>query len=352
MDMALSKVIPNETVKRLRQLLDGSHNILITCHVRPDGDAIGSSFGWYHTLKAMGKDVNVILPDRMPKSLEFLPSTKDAVIYTQHKDYADRLMSEADLVLCCDFNAWSRLGNLGTAMSESPAAKVLIDHHQKPQIDVALLISYPDMSSTCELAFRLICDLGWYLDMPRDAAQCLLTGLITDTQNFTVNCNNPEIYQIMIKLMEKGVDKSEILWEAVKLTTYSAMKLNAFAIAERMEIFPKYRGALISLTKEDLERFDYQKGDTEGLVNEPLRVRGLVYSIFLREDDDCIKVSMRSRYDYPVSDMCEDLGGGGHRMAAGAEFTGTMEECRMAILAEMEKYARLVPPNIDKLELK
>ena len=152
--------------------------------------------------------------------------------------------------------------------------------------------------------------------------------------------------------MEKGVDKSEILWEAVKLTTYSAMKLNAFAIAERMEIFPKYRGALICLTKEDLERFDYQKGDTEGLVNEPLRVRGLVYSIFLREDDDCIKVSMRSRYDYPVSDMCEDLGGGGHRMAAGAEFTGTMEECRMAILAEMEKYARLVPQNIDKLELK
>ena len=109
---------------------------------------------------------------------------------------------------------------------------------------------------------------------------------------------------------------------------------------------------MICLTKEDLERFDYQKGDTEGLVNEPLRVRGLVYSIFLREDDDCIKVSMRSRYDYPVSDMCEDLGGGGHRMAAGAEFTGTMEECRMAILAEMEKYARLVPQNIDKLELK
>ena len=332
MDMALSKVIPNETVKRLRQLLDGSHNILITCHVRPDGDAIGSSFGWYHTLKAMGKDVNVLLPDRMPKSLEFLPSTKDAVIYTQHKEYADRLMSEADLVLCCDFNAWSRLGNLCTPS--------------------ALQISYPEMSSTCELAFRLICDLGWYLDMPRDAAQCLLAGLITDTQNFTVNCSDPEVYQVMIKLLEKGADKSQIMWEAVKLTTYQAMKLNAFAISERMEIFPKYRGALVYLTKEDLDRFDYQKGDTEGLVNEPLRIRGVVYSIFLREDDDCIKVSMRSRYDFPVSDLCEDLGGGGHGMAAGAEFEGTMDECRKAIMDEMEKYAHLVPKNIDKLELK
>lgn len=352
MTMSLEQIFPREKVRELKQLLEQSDNILVTCHMRPDGDAIGSSLGWYHMLRARGKNVSVIIPDRMPKSLEFLPSTSEVVVYTQHKQYADRLMGEADLILQCDFNAYYRQGLLAEEMEKSPAVKVLIDHHQKPSIDSQLVFSYPEMSSTCELIYRLMCDLGWYMDMPDTTAQCLLTGLITDTQNFTVNCGDPEIYTVLEGLLHKDVDKSQILWEATKLTSYSAMKLNAYAISEKLEVFEQHRCGLITLSADELKRFNYQKGETEGLVNEPLRIRGLVYSIFLREDDDCIKVSMRSRFDFPVSDMCEELGGGGHLQAAGAEFKGTLEECRNTIIDMMGRYDDRLLHKLDKLELK
>lgn len=348
--MGLDKIFPKEKIQELKQLLDQSSKILVTCHMRPDGDAVGSSMGWYHMLRALGKEVYVVIPDRLPKSLEFLPSTSEIVVYTQHKQYADRLMTEADLILQCDFNAYYRQGNLGAEMEKSPAVKVLIDHHQKPDIDSGLVFSYPDMSSTCELVFRLICDLGWFMEMPDSCAQCLLTGLITDTQNFTVNCNNPEIYKILEKLLEKDVDKSQILWESTRLTSYSAMKLNAYVILEKLEVFEQHRCGLIILSSDELKRFNYQKGETEGLVNEPLRIRGMVYSVFLREDDDCIKVSMRSRFGFPVSEMCEELGGGGHLQAAGAEYHGSLEECRKKIIAMMDLYDDKLPQKLDKLE--
>lgn len=352
MSMSLEQIFPKDSVRELKQLLDQSDNILVTCHMRPDGDAIGSTLGWYHMLRARGKNVTVVIPDRMPKSLEFLPSTSEVVVYTQHKQYADRLMNEADLILQCDFNAYYRQGNLAAEMEKSPAFKVLIDHHQKPMIDSQLKFSYPEMSSTCELVYRLMCDLGWYMDMPDSTAQCLLTGLITDTQNFTVNCGDPEIYKVLEGLLHKDVDKSQILWEATRFTSYSAMKLNAFAISEKLEVFEQHRCGLITLTADELKRFNYQKGETEGLVNEPLRIRGIIYSIFLREDEDCIKVSMRSRFDFPVSELCEELGGGGHLQAAGAEFNGTMEECRKTIIDMMGRYDNRLPKKLDKLELK
>lgn len=351
MNIGIDKIFPKEKVRELKQLLERCSNILLTCHIRPDGDAIGSTLGWYHLLRAIGKEVYVIIPDRIPKSLEFLPGTSDVVVYTQHKQYADRLMHEADLILQCDFNAYNRQGNLGEAMENCMAIKVLIDHHQKPDIDSRVVFSYPSASSTCELVYRLICDMGWYMNMPLESAQCLLTGLITDTQNFTVNCNNPEIYMVMEGLLAKGVDKSEILWEATKLTSCSAMKLNAYAISNKLEIFEQHRCGMITLTADELKKFNYQKGETEGLVNEPLRIRGIVYSIFLREDEDCIKVSMRSRFDFPVSDLCEELGGGGHLQAAGAEFYGSMEECRKAIIDMMGRFDDKLPRKLDKLEL-
>lgn len=351
--MGIKNIFPPDKTKELGRLLESSRRIVVTCHMRPDGDAVGSSLGLYHLLKAFGKDVSVIVPDRAPRSLEFLPSFTSMAVYTQHDEYCRRLLDETDLVLMCDFNSPSRQGNLQDAVQSCHAPKVLIDHHKDPDPMCDLMFSYPEMSSTCELVFRLIAALGWYDDMSLDAATCLLTGLITDTQNFTVSCSNPETYVVMMKLMEKGVDKARIIQEAVKSTTYNALRLNGFAICERIELFEKHHCALISLSAEDLRRYDYVKGDTEGLVNEPLRIRGVVYSVFLREDSDCIKVSMRSKDNFPVDMICrEHFGGGGHLMAAGGEFYGSFEECRRIMKDVMADYDKYLPKHVSKIEIK
>lgn len=321
--------------------------------MRPDGDAVGSTLGMWHLLRAMGKDAWVVVPDRIPRSLTFLPGVKEIAVYTQYDPYCTRLVQEAGLILMCDFNAPYRQGDLAPLIQGAPCSKVLIDHHREPDVPCDIQFSFPDMSSTCELMFRLIAACGWYQLLDRDAATCLLTGLITDTQNFSVNCNDPEIYEILMKLLEKGVDKKRIIDEAVKSTSLDALRLDSFALLERLRIFEAERCALITLSKSDLERFHYQKGDTEGLVNRPLNIRGIVYSVFMREDADCIKVSTRSKMDFPVCDICKDLfNGGGHLMAAGGEYYGTLEECVKIFEQNMHKYNKFLPKKLEKLEIR
>lgn len=349
----MKAIITVQQTSELKKLLEKHDKIVLTCHMRPDGDAIGSVLGLWHLLRSKGKEVNVIVPDRPPRNLSFLPGFKEIVVFTQYDPYCSRLISEAGLIVMCDFNTAKRQGSLAFLVQEAGCDKILIDHHRDPDIPCTLQFSFPEMSSTCELVFRLIAACGWYCDLDKAAATCILTGIVTDTQNFSVNCNDPEIYEILMHLLEKEVDKKKIVDEALKSTTYDALRLNSFALLERLSIFPSSRGALIVLSKGDLQAFDYQKGDTEGLVNMPLEIRGVVYSVFMREDSDCIKVSTRSKYDFPVCDVCRDLfNGGGHLMAAGGEFYGTLEECRQLWLDHMSDYDRYLPSHLPKLEYK
>ena len=347
----MEKIVDSEKAKELKRLISDSEKIVLTCHVRPDGDAIGSTLGLWHLLRRLGKEAVVIVPDKAPANLSFLPGFKEIAIFTCHSDYCRTTLAEADLILCCDFNTPSRQDNLAPVVQGSPAVKVLIDHHQEPDDFAQLMISYPDMSSTCELCFRLIAGMGLYGEMGLESATCLLTGIITDTRNFTVNIKHSDIYEILMRLLEKGVDKEKIVKEALNTRSYWSLRLEAFALAERLHVFQRHRAALITLSKEDLERFHYEKGDTEGLVNRPLEVKGIVYSIFMREDSDCVKVSARSVGNFPVSEICKQLyGGGGHIQAAGGEFYGSLEECRKLFEEHMEDFDKyLAGMTLDKL---
>lgn len=348
----MKNILNSESIRKFKKLLDQSDNIVLTCHVRPDGDAIGSTLGLCHLLRKLGKEANVVIPDRMPRSLLFLPGAKDVVVNTQYEALCSRLIENAQLLILCDFNTYSREGNLENPVKNVSAPKILIDHHRNPDIDASVMFSYPEMSSTCEVAFRVIAAAGLWEDVNVDAATCLLTGLITDTRNFTVNCNNPDIYRILEHLLNKGANKKLIIDEALNATSLDALKLISFSLLDRLEVFERHRGALITLSAEDLAKHKYQKGDTEGLVNIPLDIRGMVYSVFMREDSDCIKVSCRSKYDFPVCNICEDLyNGGGHLMAAGGEFYGTLEECRKLLIENMAKYDKYLPHNLEKLEV-
>lgn len=338
-------------VDKFRKWIDESNNIVLTCHVRPDGDAIGSTLGMMHLLHTLGKRANVVVPDQPPRSLSFLPGFKEISIFTRHEDYCRRLIEDADLIICCDFNKPSRQDELEPVMSSAKCRKVLVDHHLDPDEFCQLTFSYPDMSSTCELIFRIIAAMGLYVDMNLDASTCICAGLITDTRNFSVNCKSPDIYEILMKLLEKGVDKTRIVREALLIQSLSSLKLQSYAIAEKMEVLENLHGAVITLDQEELKRFNYQRGDTEGLVNMALNVRGIVFSFFLREDEDGIKVSARSVDNFPVSKVCEEVfGGGGHLMAAGAEFSGTLADCREKLLNSLPDYARFLPKRMDKIE--
>lgn len=347
----MNKILNTTMTDRFRQWIDESERIVLTCHVRPDGDAIGSTLGLLHLLKTLGKRATVVVPDQPPRSLSFLPGFKDISIFTRHEDFCRRVIAEADLIVCCDFNQPSRQDLLEPFVLAAGARKVMVDHHQEPEDFCDLTFSFPDMSSTCELMFRIIAAMGYYLDMDLDSATCICTGMVTDTRNFSVNCKNPDIYEVLMKLLEKGVDKNRIVRETLLAQSLSSLRLHAYALSEKLEIIDSMRAAIITLDTHELKRFNYERGDSEGLVNTALNVRGIVSSFFLRQDSDCIKVSARSVDNFPVSEVCKDLfGGGGHLQAAGAEFHGSLEECRRILIDALPNYRKYLPSNLERIE--
>ena len=193
--------------------------------------------------------------------------------------------------------------------------------------------------------------MGLYNDINKACADCILTGIITDTRNFTVNVKHPDIYDILMRLIEKGADKERIVKEALMTRSLASVKIQAYAIAECMEILEDHRAAIITLDKESLKRFHYEKGDTEGLVNIPLEVRGMVSSFFLREDSDYIRVSARSVGAFPVSKVCEDLfGGGGHLQAAGGEYIGSLADCKRILIDSLPDYDNYLPEKKEPIK--
>lgn len=327
-------------IREFQRLLRSAQHIVLTCHVRPDGDAVGSALGLAYMLQAMGKDAKVVTPDAPPRSLAFLPGFGTLVPYTRYPDYVPVLFNEADILICCDFNALKRTDKISALLEQMDCPKVMIDHHEYPQKFATLTISRPEMSSTCELVFRIICDMGLYDKMSIEAATCLATGIITDTRNLSVNCSDTELYLIMYELLQKGVKKEEIVKETLNTKTLNAFRLNAFALSDRMTLLPHHHTSIIALSADDLKRYKYERGDTEGLVNQPLEIHDIIASYFLREDPDCIKVSARSTNGFPVSRVCEDLfGGGGHTQAAGGEYEGTLDDARRILEEALPKYS-------------
>ena len=204
--------------------------------------------------------------------------------------------------------------------------KILIDHHLHPEDFCRIVISHPEISSTSELVFRLICRMGYFSDISREGAECIYTGMMTDTGGFTYNSNNREIYFIISELLSKGIDKDAIYRKVFNTYSESRLRLMGYVLSQ-MKVYPDYHAALISLTKAEQSRFDYIRGDSEGFVNIPLSIKGVIFSCFLREDTEkpMIKISLRSVGTFPCNRLAaEFFGGGGHLNASGGEFYGTM----------------------------
>ena len=330
----IDRVLSDKEVIRLKNGLEQHNNFILTCHLSPDGDAVGATLGMKHLLEAMGKTVHIIAPDMVPRSLLFLPGAKDIIAYSKYTELANRLVGNAQMIICLDFNTPKRLDNLAQVITESKAKKILIDHHIGDERFCDLTISYDKMSSTCELVFRAILGMNMYQLVNRKCAECLYAGMMTDTGNFSYNSNDPDIYSIIAMLMKKGINKDRIYTLAINTSSADRLRLIGYSLDRKMEVFADCGAALIILTKEELQQYNYKKGDTESLVNMPLQIPEVYWSVFMREDDEYVKISVRSQGDFAVNTICEKhFNGGGHKNAAGGEFYGTVEEAR----AEFEK---------------
>lgn len=336
----LSKVIDQANIDHFAKWLDRAEKIVIVAHVSPDGDAIGSSLGLWHFLNSQEKMANVIVPNAFPDFLKWMPGSKEILLYDRYQEFADKLIAEADVICCLDFNAIRRIDNMADAILASQGRKILIDHHLYPEDFARIVISHPSISSTSELVFRLICRMGYFEDITKECAECIYTGMMMDTGGFTYNSNNPEIYFIISELLSKGIDKDAIYRKV--FNTYSESRLRLMGhVLTQMQVFSQHHSALITLTEKEQNSFQYIRGDSEGFVNIPLSIKGVIFSCFLREDTekDMIKVSLRSVGAFPCNQVAaEFFCGGGHLNASGGEFYGTMDEAKRVFEQALEKY--------------
>ena len=348
-----------EQVAVARQLISEANRIVILTHMSPDGDAMGSSLAMRLFLEAQGKCVNVIVPNAFPDFLAWLPKANEDIIYEKHREEADALLEQAELVICTDFNDPKRIGSLGEKMLSLSCKKMMIDHHLFPADFPNLTISYPACPSTCELVYRLITSLlassplaSSPLALSPDIATCIYTGMMTDTGNFSFNSNYAEMYQIVGDLVAAGVNKDAIYNRVFNAYSADRMRLMGYCLYQKMKIYPEHHTALIYLSRKELYRFNFQSGDAEGIVNLPLQIKDVYYSVFMREDKvspaerglakggkSKIKISLRSQGDRPVNVFAKDIfGGGGHANASGGEFYGSLPEAVQRFLDNYQDY--------------
>ena len=336
-------IMNEDQLVQMNQLISNANNILITCHKSPDGDAIGATLAWAEYLTSIGKEPTMIVPDQFPDFLTWLPNSQKIVRYDKHREKCDMLFKIADLIFCLDYNTPSRVDEMEQSLVNSPANRVLIDHHLKPEVPAVLTISQPEACSTCELIFRIVWQMGAFEQQTRHFAVPVYCGMMTDTGGFLYNSTRCEIYFIISQLLTKHIDKDRIYRNVYHNYSEDRIRLMGYVLYEKLVYIPEYNAAFYTLTKDELRRFHFIKGDAEGLVNIPQQIKGLKLSISLREDTDkpnIIWVSLRSVDDFPCNLMAEQFfNGGGHLNASGGRINGTMQEAIETVRKAIEAFA-------------
>ena len=335
-------IMNEDQLVQMNQLISNANNILITCHKSPDGDAIGATLAWAEYLTSIGKEPTMIVPDQFPDFLTWLPNSQKIVRYDKHREKCDMLFKIADLIFCLDYNTPSRVDEMEQSLVNSPANRVLIDHHLKPEVPAVLTISQPEACSTCELIFRIVWQMGAFEQQTRHFAVPVYCGMMTDTGGFLYNSTRCEIYFIISQLLTKHIDKDRIYRNVYHNYSEDRIRLMGYVLYEKLVYIPEYNAAFYTLTKDELRRFHFIKGDAEGLVNIPQQIKGLKLSISLREDTDkpnIIWVSLRSVDDFPCNLMAEQFfNGGGHLNASGGRINGTMQEAIETVRKAIEAF--------------
>ena len=345
----------------MKELIEKAQRIVIFTHMAPDGDAMGSSLALWHWIKGLPvtgdrvREVTVIVPNAFPAFLAWMPGADKIRVYEKEAEACNKLIAEADLFICTDFNDPKRIGPMGDKMMANPAKKILIDHHLMDERVKGLADGgfwteeYVDSkaSSACEIVYRELKNEG-VSELGKEIATCIYTGLMTDTGNFSYNSARCEIYEIVAALVRAGVKKEEVYDAVFNQYSTDRVRLTGYALYRKMRIYPEYHLALITLDASELDRFHYQPGDCEGLVNMPLQIADVCYSVCMREErakpgtpKSRIRISFRSQGDRPVNIWASEVfHGGGHMNASGGEVFGTIDQAVKLFEQTYTKYLK------------
>ena len=310
-----------EEILAIQNLLATPKKIAIIPHRSPDGDAMGSTLALYHFLLKLNHKPIVISPNDFPNFLAWLPSSETVLIYENDKENCTKIINEAELVFTLDFNALHRTGEMEQVLNKLSIPMIMIDHHQKPDTYATYTYSDTAIGSTCEMIYNFISFLDKTALIDKTIATCIYTGITTDSGSFRFPSTTSTTHRIVANLIDLGIDNSEIHNLLFDDNSYNRLQLLGRAL-QNMKVFPEYKTAYISITQKELDEFHYEKGDTEGVVNYGLTIKGIHFAaIFIEhKDENIIKISFRSQGSFDVNQFArENFSGGGHINAAGGK---------------------------------
>lgn len=333
-----------QQIDQFRDLLRQPKRIVITTHIKPDADALGSSLGLANFLLATGHSVTVITPTDYPAFLSWMKGNEDVINFDDgNEQRSARLVEEAEVIFCLDFSTLTRIEKLGELVAGSSAIKVLVDHHLNPGDFADYMFWTTEAAATAELVYDLIADLGGVEYVDKDIAECLYAGIMTDTGSFRHRSTSSKVHRTVAELIDRGADVTRVSKLIYDNNSVDRLKFLGFAFSERLEVIPESKVAYFAISKDDLRRFNSQNGDTEGLVNYALSIRGIIMAATIIEREDKVKLSFRSIGDFSVNEFArENFNGGGHKNAAG----GSSE---LSLSATIEKFRRLLPLYKEEL---
>jgi len=329
-------------IKKIKTLLQSSENIVITCHKGPDGDAIGSTLALYLYLKKQEKNVKVIVPDDFPFFLKWLPQSEHILLYEGNKEESDNLINNADLIFTLDFNALHRTGEMQEILSKATAKFVMIDHHQQPDTYAEVTYSDTSICSTCQMVYHFIDALDDLNSIDTDIANCIYTGIMTDTGSFRFRSTTSTTHRVIANLIDIGIDNAKIHQNVYDSNSYNRLQLLGKSL-NNLKIIPELNTAYISLSADEQNEFNAKKGDTEGVVNYALSLQGIKLAAIFKEDQNSklIKISLRSKGDFSVNEFSRaHFNGGGHTNAAGGASKLSLNETLEEFISILPSYKK------------
>lgn len=320
-------IMNKEVIEHFRQVIESNSRFVLTCHTNPDGDALGSTLGLRQVLLNMGKEAQVITPDLAPTFYSWINGYKTIKAYERELEACDVIIDNADVIIMMDYNSLDRVKSMAEKIKSVNKTKILIDHHIDPSIDVDVFFSNPEEPATCSYVYQILKEAGYEKYISLDAATNFYAGIMTDTGGLSYNSSNPMIYYIVAQLLEMGIDKMKVHEKIFNNKHMRQLKLLGFTLGCRMRRIAKKPLTIMALSAADLDRFNYNTGDSEGFVNYPLQARDVVANVLILERPDCIKLSIRSKGEFPVNEFAARyFGGGGHLNAAGGTYHGALED--------------------------
>ncbi len=310
----------NNEIDELKSLLAVKKKISIIPHRNVDGDAMGSTLGLSLVLKQLGHQVIVVVPNEIPEYLQWMPHLENTLIFENNKKETISVLEDSDLIFTLDFNAFHRAGEqFEPVLNRLNKTFVMIDHHEKPDRYAKYTFSNIEYSSTCQMVYDFLKDLELLHLINKDVATCLYTGIVTDSGGFRFPRTTGDLHRIVGELIDKGIDNPQIHVNLYDNSDYNRLQLLGCAL-QNMKILEEYKTSYIALSDEDLQKYNYKKGDTEGIVNYGLSIKNIDFTAFFTEikEEEKIKISFRSQGNFDVNTFARNhFNGGGHKNAAG-----------------------------------